>query len=483
MAEDSRSIPEQLDSPGPYLAKIVSHLDPYYMGSLEVEILRSVGAQKAREGQIHRVSYLSPFYGVTNVEFNGENDTYNETQKSYGMWFVPPDVGTTVMVIFVDGDPRKGYWLGCIADQYMNFMVPGYASTELNVNGKSKRVPVGEYNKKVTQVAALDPTKTKKPAHPFQDILQEQGLLNDDIRGLTSSSARREIPSSVFGVSTPGPIDKQNNARKGKVGKFEHQIANAFVSRLGGSSFVMDDGDDKFLRKTKASEGPPEYASVEQRETGGNVTIPHNELLRLKTRTGHQILLHNSEDLIYIGNARGTTWIEMTSDGKIDIYAQDSVSVHTEQDFNLKADRDVNIEAGRNINLKTLTGQMQTQTATDWNVIVGANGKITVATNMDVNVGNSYKETAARIDMNGPTAQKATPLSTHTLPKGESTVTSITKRQPQHEPWQHHENLDPLQFKPSKTDRNVTDALTTPTKFKQYSTVTDTFKKVKGSGN
>ena len=85
-------------------------------------------------------------------------------------------------------------------------------------------------------------------------------------------------------------------------------------------------------------------------ETGGDPSIPQNELIRLKTRTGHQILMHNSEDLIYIGNARGTTWIELTSNGKIDIYAKDSVSVHTENDYNVTADRDINFIAGRDIN-------------------------------------------------------------------------------------------------------------------------------------
>ena len=44
--------------------------------------------------------------------------------------------------------------------------------------------------------------------------------------------------------------------------------------------------------------------------------------------------------------------MEFTKDGKIDIFAEDSVSVHTKQDFNFRADRDVNIEAGRNINMK-----------------------------------------------------------------------------------------------------------------------------------
>ena len=72
----------------------------------------------------------------------------------------------------------------------------------------------------------------------------------------------------------------------------------------------------------------------------------------MRTRTGHQILLHNTEDLIYIGNSRGTAWIELTSDGKIDIFAEDSISMHTKNDFNLTADRNFTIEAGANLSLK-----------------------------------------------------------------------------------------------------------------------------------
>ena len=72
--------------------------------------------------------------------------------------------------------------------------------------------------------------------------------------------------------------------------------------------------------------------------------------IRLRTRTGHQILMHNTEDLIYVGNAKGTAWIELSSNGKIDIYARDSISVHTENDLNFTADRDINFQAGREFN-------------------------------------------------------------------------------------------------------------------------------------
>lgn len=498
MAEEVRpSGSQEKSSPGPYLAKIVSHLDPTYMGTLEVQLLHEVGNDDAKSGQLHQVRYLSPFAGQTSVDFVGDEDDYNNTQKSYGMWMIPPDVGSIVMVIFVDGDPRKGFWIGCVQDKSMNFMMPGYAASSFNIDGTQERVPVAEYNK-ITQATTADPTSIPKPASPLQDALDTQGLLQDDTRGITTSSARREVPSAVFGISTPGPVDKRDGAKQGRQGKAEHKVVGAFVSRLGGSSFVMDDGDDKFTRKTLASEGPPEYAAVEQGETDGLPEIPHNELIRLRTRTGHQILLHNSEDLIYIGNSRGTAWIELTSDGKIDIYAKDSISVRTKKDFNFYADRDFNFEAGRNINFKSAE-RTQIEVGIDYNLIVLGSGKITTSGDFDLNTsggnkftaggatdilsGGNHTETASAIHMNGPDAAPATsaePLSTFANPdETETTIDSIMLRIPSHEPWPHHENLDPTSFKSDLIDRESGSDIPVPPSWKTYSTVTDTFAKIK----
>ncbi len=445
--DDFAPVDQPDPKPGPFLARVVSHLDPTYMGVLEVEILRPTG-NSSSEGQLHQVKYMTPFWGQTSVDHVGADpDDYNNTQKSYGMWFVPPDVGSTVVVIFIDGDPKRGYWFACVPDESMNFMVPGVAATSHNTEG-SNRIPVAEYNKTINETP-IDPTQVKKPRHPLANVLETQGLLLDDTRGITTSSARREAPSSVFGISTPGPIDKRSGAKQGAIGKKEHKIPNAFVSRLGGTTFVMDDGDDKFLRKTTADKGPPEYVAVEQGETGGDVTVPHNELFRIRTRTGHQILLHNSEDLIYIGNAKGTTWIELTSNGKIDIYAQDSISLHTENDFNVTAKRDINFTTlGGNINLN-------------------ATGNANMTASGTTNINSSHHiETAGKIDMNGPTAAKA----------------AVTQRRPLHEPWPHHEHLDPASYTTDKTRAQGTyTEPTNPVKFSKYSTVTDTFSKVKGA--
>jgi len=324
-----KSLEGQVMDAGPYLARVVNHLDSTIMGGLEVLLYEGGTADSNLQSNVIPVYYMSPFWGTTSVSFEGNNSAnFQDVQKSYGMWMVPPDIGSCVMVIFVRGMSNAGYWIGCVPDTYQNHMVPGIAAsrnvaltTEQERKYGTTYLPVGEFLKRSRDLSGAEVDKFTKPVHPFADRLLEQGLIVDDIRGVTSSSARREYPSSVFGISTPGPIDTSQGAKTGQIGFGEK--ATAYVSRLGGSQFVMDDGDKQGL----------------------------NELVRIRTRTGHQILLHNSSDLIYIANAKGTAWIELTSQGKIDAYSADSISLHAEGDFNLRADRDFNIEAGRNVKI------------------------------------------------------------------------------------------------------------------------------------
>ena len=523
---------------GPYEAIVVNHLDVKYMGTLEVEILRYTGAGQTpeRSGQLVNVKYLSPFYGATPTAGLTATDGYANTQKSYGFWAVPPDIGTRVLVVFAEGNPNYGYWIGCVQDDLMNFMIPdGRASTTKTTditpgNLKGAKLPVGEYNKKFENSGEVDPTLFLKPYNnDFTQVLEIQGLLFDESRGTTTSSARRDIPSMVFGMSTPGPLDKRPGAPRVDVGA-QGSKANLAYNRLGGHSIVMDDGDDKFVRDTPAELGPPIYKNREGGDLSGDVTIPQNELFRIRTRTGHQILLHNSEDLIYIGNSRGTAWLEMTSDGKIDIHAQDSISIMTDNDLNITAERDITMEAGRNINMKASaryseyqendsngneSGRIQFESAYNYNLLVGKTGKILVGCDYHTKVarnqfnttgeyhhirsgkdnrltagaythilsGKEHRETAVYIHMNGPAAAPAViakdviPLETINLPYVFPSIPtpvaypSIVPRAPQHEPWPHHENMDPLTFKKDETDRespgglNSADRVLTPDTF------------------
>ena len=503
-----RPVDDDFIGPGPYLAIVTNHLDPTYMGGLEVSLIRSIPGRATTRTTNVIAKYCSPFFGVTPQSHEGNNSSnFNDVQKSYGMWMVPPDVGCTVMVFFVDGDINQGYWFGCVPDMYQNHMVPGIAASQYSAMTEeqlrqygTRNVPVAEFNKSTRNSGGTpstpNPDRYTKPVHPFADRLVQQGLLVDNIRGITSSSARREVPSRVFGISTPGPVDTSSPLKPAGFTTGGDQGVMMPTSRLGGHQLVMDDGD----------------------------TEGKNELFRIRTRTGHQILLHNSSDLIYIANSKGTAWIELTSNGKIDVYSQDSISIHSENDFNFRADRDVNIESGRNINLNAYGG-MQIQAVDKFNLICAEDGKLqfngtynlsagsdirlsagadasilagaegffnsgasmslssggemkqAAGSTFGVSAGAAYIESASEIKMNsgpapaadiGPSPETPEALEVFALPNRSlssgwannqfyraSDLNSIMLRVPTHEPWDHHENIDPSKFTQDKTDIQV----------------------------
>jgi hypothetical protein len=514
--QDQRIASEGSLGTAPYLAKIVSHLDPQLQGGFEVTLIRNSGNEIADETQTYVVRYASPFYGTTAYEYMGKNVTFDDSQKSYGFWAMPPDVGVTGLVIFIEGNAAQGYWIACVPDKFINHMIPAIGGTKIyeadqDYEQGEHPLPVAEHNRKANELdKSLEIDKIPRAVHPIAKRFKLQGLIRDEFRGTTTSTGRRDLPNLVFGMSSPGPLD-----RKGKKSFVGNKQAPALVSvgRLGGSQFVMDDGDDRYFRDKPASEGPPVYT-----KGAGDTEIPYNEHFRFRTRTGHQILMHNSEDLIYIGNARGTTWIEMSSDGKIDIFATDSISVRTKQDFNFRADRDINLEAGRNINIKANKDMYTNVVGNNTSIIEGnhnahifgnsslridknqriivegtfdskvlGNFKQTVSSDYDLNINghnwqtsggsnetsaSSIIESAGIIHMNGPAAATASqaiePLAPqflveHELPDLEKPgaeelvvpVVSILRRMPTPEPFPQHENLDPLKYKSKEIDRDA----------------------------
>ena len=158
--------------------------------------------------------------------------------------------------------------------------------------------------------------------------------------------------------------------------------------------------------------------------------------------------MHTSEDLIYINNSRGTCWIEMSSNGKLDVYAQDSISFHTEVDMNFVADRDINFEAGRNINM-IVNETIRQSAGQNLEIKVGVDGKIHAGSSIQTLSGEDTIVTAGGtvwID-GGPDVQL----------NGGNAATEAEKaffpqRVPQHEPWNGHENWNPPEVEPEKTD-------------------------------
>jgi hypothetical protein len=333
-------------NPGPYLGIVKGNIDPTRMGRLKVHIPSLAKTSDPTENQLITCEYLAPFYGAKGGRYaKGAGTGFEDSQHSYGMWMVPPDLETKVLVIFAEGKMEQAYWIGCVQEPYTNHMMPGIASST-NTNDaldgtfegadagfqqdkKSKygttNVPSGELNR--NRQGALQNGNYEsipKPIHPFAETLLKQGLSADDIRGNTSSSARRETPSQVFGISTPGRKDETTT--KVNVGTKDSE-AKDFVTRKTGHTFVMDDGD-----------------------VDGN-----NQLTRLRTASGHQLLMHDTEGVVYLANGSGKAFIEMDKDGTISVYSDGGINMRSGRDFNVHSDMNINFHAKGAINFTSET--------------------------------------------------------------------------------------------------------------------------------
>ena len=166
-------------------------------------------------------------------------------------------------------------------------------------------------------------------------------------------------------------------------------------------------------------------------------------LIRLRTQGGAQVLLHDTEKLIYLITPDGETWIEMSDEeGKIDIYGKGDISIHSEGSINMRSGENIRIEAENEVAIKSkgkdgikieaFAGSIELAAAENYNVTADGNGNILIAGN--------YKETAQRIDMNGPKAAEAAVPKLKTLDKNKNITKSICERVPEHEPWLGHTN-------------------------------------------
>jgi hypothetical protein len=446
---------------GPFTGVVMSTIDPARSGRLQVyiEAFQDGGAASMDDdSKWTSVSYLPHFYGNTPVDSaTGVNDkigTFPGNPTSYGMWFTPPDIGVTVVCIFLNGDRSQGYYIGTVPESGLGSMVPGIASSNrFELDNKNQetyfknagRLPVTEININNEEVFN-DPRfyDARKPVHSFvAQSLFQQGLIEDLERGTIRSSSQRETPSAVFGISTPGipifqggmkPNDIRAKLDSGEVKPNDARV----IGRIGGHSFVMDDGD---------LEGD-------------------NSLIRLRTTKGHQITMSDSGNFFYIVHANGQTWIEFGVEGTVDVYATNSVNVRTKGDINLHADRDINMFAGRNFNVKskedlqiessakiTLNAQTDLVVYSKAAIGVKADGTLTInSANGGWDAGGSLKLTAGGIDLNGPapgTVEAPNPItktilddtkfSTSTgweVAKGK--LDSVVSRAPTHEPYPYH---------------------------------------------
>lgn len=325
--------------PGPHIGIVKENRDPLLNGRIQVWI-PEFGGIETDPKYWRTVSYAGPYLGSTVQEpfaqespKSGASDknTFTNVRHTYGMWFNVPDLENWVLCTFAGGDPARGYWFACVLNQLGHHMIPAIGSSKNIVKPSDSKLaavirdgepyPVVEFNEYSQDVNWSNIQSNKKPVHESQlKILLEQGLDRYSLtktKGIIESTSQRETPSGVFGFSTPGrPVG-------GMPSESATSQQRKIKARMGGHSLVLDDGN---------KEGK-------------------NNLIRLRSAGGHQILLDDSERVVYISNSSGSVYIEMSAAGHLNIYSSNSINLRTKAEFNFHADGNMNVNVGGSFNL------------------------------------------------------------------------------------------------------------------------------------
>lgn len=299
---------------------IMDTRDPTRSGRIRVWIEASQSQRSDKSSWI-TCKYSSIFAGSTRGM--PSPSSYSDYGSAYGFWAVPPDVGCTVSVFFVNGNINDAYWFGCLYEDKMNASVPSPTVSIEPTAESDMPLPKGNYNRNDTGVDPQD----KVINVPLIAGLQKQNLLYDPTLGLGNRSSSRSPTSRVLGLTSPR-----------------------------GNTFIIDDGfTDSELTSESWDQDPDGFqdSTVNNPASDTRVGGRKGEGIILRTRSGAQILLSEEGGNVFVINRDGTARVELKENGDIDVMSDTSINIRAKDDINIVAGKDINFEIGNNLNFKT----------------------------------------------------------------------------------------------------------------------------------
>lgn len=396
-----------------YTGFVKDNRDVTSMGRLRVYI-PELGGDPTDQGNWYTVRYCAPFAGSTTVDWNVVNgSTWEQSQRSYGFWMIPPHLENEVVVMFINGSPNNGIWIGCLYQSYMTHSIPGYP-TSVKTTAPGEITPAGpvvEYNKKTVGIQPPDPPRPIFT--PMDEAFAKQGWKTQPLdfeRGQTDAGARRETPSNIFGFVTPG-----------------------------GHQFYVDDG--KLLPATNDINA----ANNTENDLRNRIDPAGQQFMRMRTRHGVQVLLHDTKGYIYMNTKNGNSWFEISDDG-INIFSVKPIRMRTLSDMHLRIDQNFNIDVGGTTKWRNAGAVKETFESTH-DTFVSGERKDYSGGNHSTRSGSNIFRDAARIDDNLGSAATAEQLQTKKVfdrsieegyPKTDNQSIIPMRDFLYHEPWDYH---------------------------------------------
>lgn len=322
-----------------YIAEVMDSRTPLYNGDLKVWVLNS-GTEKSNPDNWIIAHSANGTCGLT-INIQTQNKTnFNNQQTSFGWWNPLPYIGNYVFIFYPTGygENANAYWFGTPM-KLNNIMLPGIPYDLSQNKSNIDYTPKCEVNYLNAE------TQSSQPYAILDDALKIQGLDKDLLRGISTASSFREVPSMCYGFLSP--------------------LGNQFVIDDGwsnGDKNVTWNTDPRTNNNDNAEKDDCGYyhnkkqwkAELTENSTEDKLNRFHGGF-RFRTRNGTQLLILDTGN-IYMINKDGSAWMELSDDGYIDCYSEKGVNVASDGDINLYSKSNVNIEAKGMISMKSGKG-------------------------------------------------------------------------------------------------------------------------------
>lgn len=307
------------------LGVVVDTDDPLQMGRLRV-YCPELNDDPKKVQHLPWATYVSPFGGtIRNGAYTrGHQEDSAKTTGTvpYGFWAIP-EVGANVLVTCINGDPRRRVWMGCVYDhQEIGGLLTGVYDWEsggpdgpLTSDGPDN---VGEH----------------KPIQPAYGNLAK--AFQDD---KTSSewktrggdySGTKNVEIDSFGTTGEIAAAEEDSWVKEKLGAMGYDWSG--FKSLGA-----------YLASRIVGFCSPGLHSITFDDRAFNSRI------KLRTTAGHQIILDDTNERIYVNTYEGKSWVELDVNGNIDIYSDRRISMRAKKDINFSTDESFRVKATKGI--------------------------------------------------------------------------------------------------------------------------------------
>jgi hypothetical protein len=315
------------------LGLVVNTDDPLEEGRLQI-FCPALNDNPKKIQHLPWCAYVTPFGGsINNKNFTrgvGDGIPVSEGAIHYGFWGVA-DLGAHVLVGCIDGDTRRRFWIGCI---------PEHQETHTQFNGRfdwsaKNGTPDGPLTSSKGEIQPLYDNWTKA----FTDRTSSEWK---------SRGADYQVSAiSVDGNGSPSKVKGDEYLDESYQGMSSHEKDEWVAAILGAHGY--DWSGYKGVGAFKASRvfgmSTPGFHSFSMDDR------PFNSRIKFRTASGHLFLMDDTNERIYLMTNRGKSWVEMDSNGNIDVFSENRVSIASASDINLTTQGSIRMHAAESIHM------------------------------------------------------------------------------------------------------------------------------------